>query len=144
MLTIVRELMSLGSRYPSLRYLLHYHYDRWLFKTITGAFKSAKQAQCSPGTALEAKTFSHQYWTNQHHYLIDAVRQFGFPSMFITISPFEWTFPFPPWLEHLRNQTGKAPTEHTRNHPHRRCPRAVHPRLSVRQQYEPMEGPPLC
>ena len=58
--------------------LLHYHYDRWLFKTITGAINSAKQAQCSPTTALEAKTFSHQYLTNQHHYLIDAVRQFGF------------------------------------------------------------------
>ena len=111
MLTIVREMMSLGSRLPSLRYLLHYHYDRWLFKTITGAINSAKQAQCSPATALEAKTFSHQYWTNQHRYLIDAARQFGFPSMFITISPFEWTFPFPPWLEHLRNQMGKAPTE---------------------------------
>ena len=94
-----------------MRYLLHYHYDRWLFKTITGAFNSAKQAQCSPATALEAKTFSHQYWTNQHRYLIDAVRQFGFPSMFITISPFEWTFPFPLWLQHLRNQMGKAPTE---------------------------------
>ena len=91
--------------------LLHYHYDRWLFKTITGAINAAKQAQCSPATALEAKTFSHQYWMNQHRYLIDGVPQFGFPSIFITISPFEWTFPFHPWLENLRNQTGKAPTE---------------------------------
>ena len=65
----------------------------------------------SPVTALEAKTFSHQYWTNQHRYLIDAVQQFGFPSMFMTISPFEWTFPFPSWLERLRNETGKGPTE---------------------------------
>ena len=91
--------------------LLHYHYDRWLFKTITGAINAAKQAQCSPATALEAKTFSHQYWMNQHRYLIDGVPQFGFPSIFITISPFEWTFPFHPWLENLRNQTGKGPTE---------------------------------
>ena len=91
--------------------LLHYQYDRWLFKIITGAINSAKQAQCSPAAALEAKTFSHQYWTNQHRYLIDAVRPFGFPSMFITISQFEWTFPFPPWLEHLHKQTGKGPTE---------------------------------
>ena len=53
MLTIVREMMSLGSRLPSLCYLLHYHYDRWLFKTITGAINSAKQAQCSPATAGE-------------------------------------------------------------------------------------------
>lgn len=34
-----------------------------------------------------------------------------FPSVFITISPFEGTFPFPPWLNNLRNETGKGPTE---------------------------------
>lgn len=96
----------------SLHYdLLHYHYDRWLFKTITGAINSAKQSQCSPAVALEAKTFSHQYWMNQHRYLIDAVRQFGFPSIFMTISPFEWTFPCPPWLEQLRHKTGRDATE---------------------------------
>ena len=30
--------------------------------------------------------------------------------MFITISPYEWTFPFPPWLENLRALTGYGPT----------------------------------
>lgn len=94
-----------------MHYDLHYQYDLWLFKTITGAINSTKKAQCSPATALEAKTFRHQYWANQHRYLIDAVRHFSFLSMFITISPFEWTFPFPPWLNNLRNQTGKGPTE---------------------------------
>ena len=109
--SFMTKIASAVSDYAMHYDLLHYHYDRWLFKTITGAINSAKQAQCSPATALEAKTFSHQYWTNQHRYLMDAVRQFGFPSMFITISPFEWTFPFPPWLEHIRNQTGKGVTE---------------------------------
>lgn len=75
------------------------------------SINSAKKAQCSLTTSLEATTFSHQYWANQHHYLINAVRQFGFPSVFITISPFEWTFPFPPWLNNLRNETGKGPTK---------------------------------
>lgn len=60
---------------------------------------------------MEAKTLSHQYWANQHHYLINAVHQFGFPSVFITISPFEWTFPFPPWLKNLCNKRDKGPTE---------------------------------
>ena len=61
--------------------LMDYHYDRWLFKTITGAINSAKKAQCSPATSLEAKTFSYQYWANRHRFLINAVRQFGFPSV---------------------------------------------------------------
>ena len=33
-------------------------------------------------------------------YLIDAVRQYGYP-FFITISPYEWTFPFPSFLEDM-------------------------------------------
>ena len=80
-------------------------------KTITGAINSAKKLKCSPAIALEAKTFSHQYWANQHRLLIDAVQQFGFPSVFITISQFEWTFPVPPWIDHLRQETGRGPTE---------------------------------
>lgn len=90
--------------------LLHYHYDCWLFNTITGAINSGIKAQCSLTTSFDAKTFSHQYWANQHRYLINPVRQFGSP-VFITISPFEGTFPFPPWLNNLRNETGKGPTE---------------------------------
>ena len=50
--------------------LLHYHYDCWLFNTITGAINSGIKAQCSPTTSFDAKTFSHQYWANQHRYLI--------------------------------------------------------------------------
>ena len=41
---------------------------------------------------------------------MDATLQFGNPSLFITISPYEWTFPFPPWLENLRALTGYGPT----------------------------------
>lgn len=140
--SFMTKITSAVSDYAIHYNLVHYQYDRSLFKTITGAINSAKQGQCSPPTALEAKTFSHQYWANQHHYLKDAVRQFGFPSMFITISPFEWTFLFPPWLNNLRNQTGKGP--HPGDDPHCSCSRAIHPRISVWQQYQPPEQPPLC
>jgi len=109
--SFMTKIASAVADYATQYDLLHYHYDWWLFKTITGAINSAKQAQCSPATSLEAKTFSHQYWANQHRYLIDAVCQFGFPSVFITVSPFEWTFPFPPWLTKLCNDMGKGPTE---------------------------------
>ena len=42
---------------------------------------------------------------------MDAVRQYGYPSFFLTISPLEWTFPWPHLLEHIRDMTGKGPTE---------------------------------
>ncbi|KAJ7359040.1 hypothetical protein OS493_019947 [Desmophyllum pertusum] len=91
--------------------MLHYQYDRWLFKTITGAINTARQSHCSPARALEDKSFSYQYWQWQHRVLIDAVHQFGYPSFFVTISPFEWTFPFPQWLHRIREMTGRGPTD---------------------------------
>ena len=91
--------------------LLHYQYNRWLFKTFTGAINTARKSGCSPASSLEGKTFMQQYWLNQHWYLVDTVCQFGFPTLFVTISPFEWSFPFPPWVENLRDSTGRGPTE---------------------------------
>ena len=91
--------------------LLHYQYDRWLFRTITGAVNTARRTGCSPATSLQHKTFTAGYWQWQHRLLVDAVRQFRFPSFFITISPYEWSFPFPPWLESLREKMGRGATE---------------------------------
>lgn len=91
--------------------LLHYQYDRWLFKTVTGAVNTAKFSGCSPATSLQHKTFSVGYWQWQHCLLIDAVKQFGYSSFFLTISPFEWSFPFPDWLKSLRQETGRGATE---------------------------------
>ena len=90
--------------------LLHFHYDLWIWTTVTGAVATAKKHKCTPNKALEDKTFSPEYWRWQHRLLLDAVRQFGFPSLFITISPFEWSFPFPQWLDNLRDLTGYGPT----------------------------------
>ena len=90
--------------------LLHFHYDLWLWQTVSGAIACARKMKCSPNKALEAKTLSTEYWRWQHRFLIDATLQFGNPSLFITISPYEWTFPFPPWIENLRALTGYGPT----------------------------------
>ena len=91
--------------------ILQYQYDRWLFKTITGAVNASKASGCSPNRSLENKSFSKTFWQHQHLFLIDAVHQYSFPSLFITISPYEWTFPFPPFIEEIRNIYGKDTTE---------------------------------
>ena len=90
--------------------LLQFHYDLWLFKTVSGAIFSARRLHCSPVRALNAKTFSPGYWKTQHRLLQDAVDQFGYPSLFLTISPYKWTFPMASWIENIRNKTGKCPT----------------------------------
>lgn len=91
--------------------ILQYQYDRWLFKTITGAVNASKASGCSPNRSLETKSFSKKFWQHQNLYLIDAVRQYGYPSFFITISPYEWTFPFPPFLEEMRSRYFKDVTD---------------------------------
>lgn len=91
--------------------ILQYQYDRWLFKTITGAVNASKASGCSLNRSLENKSFSKTFWQHQNLYLIDAVRLYGSPSFSITISPYEWTFPFPPFLEEIRSHYFKDVTE---------------------------------
>ena len=90
--------------------LLHFHYDLWLWQTVSGAIASARQLKCSPNKALETEAFSSEYWRWQHRYLMDAANQFERPSLFITISPYEWSFPFPPWLANLHASTSHGQT----------------------------------
>ncbi len=91
--------------------LLQFQYDRWLYKTVSGAINTARFLKCSPARSLDTKTFSATYWQWQHRYLLDAVQQFGLPDIFITSSPFEWSFPFPQWLQDIRSKTGGGPTQ---------------------------------
>ena len=102
--------MSEIADYGLMHEVLHFHYDLWLWQTVSGAVSQGKKMKCSPNKSLENKTFSTEYWRWQHRYLMDAVNQFGHPDLFITISPFEWTFPQPPWLQKLREETGHGPT----------------------------------
>lgn len=110
-IAFMHKLLSPVNDYALHYDLLQYHYDRWLFKTITGAVNASKASGCSPNRSLETKSFSKTFWHHQNLYLIDAVRQYGYPSFFITISPYEWTFPFPPFLDHLRSQYAKDVTQ---------------------------------
>ena len=46
----------------------------------------------------------------QHRLLLDAVDQFGYPSLFITVNPYEWSFPFSKWICNVREMTGRCAT----------------------------------
>lgn len=109
-ISFMTKLKSEIADYGLTHELLHFHYDLWLWQTVSGAIAQGKKMRCSPNKSLENKTFSTEYWRWQHRYLIDAVKQFGTPDLFITISPFEWSFPVPPWLQSLREKTGHGPT----------------------------------
>ena len=110
-IAFMRTLLSPVHEFSINFEIWQYQYDRWLFKTITGAVNASKASGCSPNHSLENKSFSKTFWQLQNLYLIDAVRQYSYPSFFITISPYEWTFPFPPFLEEMRSRYFKDITE---------------------------------
>jgi hypothetical protein len=89
--------------------ILQFHY-MWIFTTVSGAISSARKMHATPVRALNGKTFSPGYWKMQHRLLLDAIDQFGYPSLFVTLSPYEWTFPFPKWITDIRKLTGRGPT----------------------------------
>ena len=76
--------------------LLQYVYDLWLFTTIGGARHSTS------GTvreALASKPYSPELWRHYHAALVDLQRQIGLPQLFITVAPYEWSFPYHSALE---------------------------------------------
>ena len=61
-LKVFRNILDYALTYD----LLQFHYDMWIFKTVTGTISSARRMKCSPARALNAKTFSAGYWKSQH------------------------------------------------------------------------------
>ena len=83
--------------YNSDPLLLHFVYDLWLFTTIGGAKNSAGTGNVRE--ALATKPYSPELWRTYHTALVDLQRQIGWPSLFITIAPYEWSFPYHRWLQ---------------------------------------------
>jgi hypothetical protein len=71
--------------------LFQFVYDLWLWSTVGGA----RNASGAPiRVAMGGKVFSPEYWRTRHGALLDLVRQLGYPSLFITVAPYEFTFPY--------------------------------------------------
>ena len=58
-----------------------------------GAVEPGRKYHYTPLQSLDSKEFSTGFYQRWHLILQDAGRQIGFPHGFITVSPFEWTFP---------------------------------------------------
>ena len=53
---------------------------------------------------LATKPYSPELWRTYRTASVDLQRQVGWPSLFITIAPCEWAFPYHQWLQdELRN-----------------------------------------
>ena len=76
--------------------LLQFVYDLWLFTTVGTARSSTSS---SIRQALASKPYSPELWRGYHAALVDLQRQIGWPDLFATIAPYEWSFPYHVWHE---------------------------------------------
>ena len=53
---------------------------------------------------MKGHSFSPLYWKSVHWALLDMVRQLGYPKIFWTISPYEWSMPY---HEFVRDEMSK-------------------------------------
>ena len=77
--------------YGSDALLLHFVWDLWMWSSIGGAKNASGLALRE---ALANKPFSPEMWKTKHLALVDLQKQIGWPSVFITISPYEWSMPY--------------------------------------------------
>ena len=50
------------------------------------------------GIVMKGHSWSPMYWRNVFLGLVDLVKQIGYPSLFFTIAPYEWSFPYHAWV----------------------------------------------
>jgi ASC-1-like (ASCH) protein/type II secretory pathway component PulJ len=95
-------LLDYGSSYE----LLHFAFDLNLW-TALGAKKNM-QSGVPLRIMMKGHSFSPLYWRDMHLALIDLVRQKGFPPVFWTLSPFEWSFPYHEAIVDAMQKTQKS------------------------------------
>ena len=72
--------------------LLQFVYDLTMWSRIGGGKNAC--AGLPLRLVLKGETFSPLYWKTKHQALIDMQRQCGFPALFKTMAPWEYSFPY--------------------------------------------------
>ena len=73
--------------------ILHFAYDLNLWTSI-GSKRNLRGKNIPLRLMLKNESFSPMKWNNAHLALLDLVRQRGYPKMFLTIAPYEWSMPY--------------------------------------------------
>ena len=76
--------------------LFQFVYDLWLWSNLGGK-KNAVQGQ-PLRLAMGGYSFSPECWHTRHAALVDVVKQIGLPALFVTVAPYEWSFPDHAWV----------------------------------------------
>ena len=92
--------LALSARigYGSSYELLHFAYDVNLWSALGAKKKTSVDYDIPMRVLMKGHSFSPLYWKAVHWALLDMVRQMGYPKVFWTISPYEWSMPYHVWL----------------------------------------------
>lgn len=77
--------------------MLQFNFDRYILKLVTTRGESTSQL-VDRSLTFEDKHWSPHYWRRHHRMLSDVAGQFGLPHLFLAVSPWEWSFPWPAWV----------------------------------------------
>ncbi|CAE6968633.1 unnamed protein product [Symbiodinium sp. CCMP2592] len=91
--------------------LLQWHFDVHVFRKVAVGQKVKAKQSLSPQTGDQSTHWNPLFWQFQHAICMDVVAQLGPPDLFLTVSPWEWSLPWPYWLERARRMRGLEPTE---------------------------------
>ena len=86
--------LGYGSSYD----LLHFAYDLSLWSSLGAKKKTSTDYDVPMRVLMKGHSFSPLYWKAVHWALIDLVRQMGYPKIFWTISPYEFSMPYADWI----------------------------------------------
>ena len=90
--------------------LMQFQFDRHVLRTIIGGVgKLTEGADAS--MSLAHRHWGADYWKRHHRILSDISLQYGEPDLFLTVAPYEWSFPYPYWVEKLLTAVGGGPTD---------------------------------
>ena len=76
--------------------LLQFVHDLALWSRVGGGKNAC--AGLPLRLVLKGETFSPLYWKTKHQALVDMQRQCGFPALFKTMAPWEFSFPYHKWV----------------------------------------------
>ena len=91
---VLGPVLGYGATYEVFQFV----YDLWLWSALGGK-KNTVGKEGSMRMAMAGYSFSPEYWRTRHAALIDMVKQLGLPTMFITVAPYEWSFPYHDWVQ---------------------------------------------
>jgi len=85
-------LIGYGSTYE-----LFYFFYKYMW-TLIGA-KQNKFFDIPMKLLIKGCPLADSYWKTKHAAVVDCQRQCGWPTLFYTIAPYEWNFPYHRWIE---------------------------------------------